>query len=89
MRIACHYAQHESGRLSWPDFLRKAGHEADAHGGKWACEDFYHLLNAHQAAQGGKQVEGTQKEGVLFAFRGEIREAKRIYTTVTKALPWQ
>lgn len=58
--VAALYLRYERRELSWATFLRMAGDEADANGGKHACEFFYMLLNEYEFVEFAISAEAEQ-----------------------------
>jgi hypothetical protein len=67
--VACLCLRYERRELSWATFLELAGNQADASGGKHACEFFDGLLNQYKESRFAEAVEHQQRERVFPDYR--------------------
>jgi hypothetical protein len=59
--VAAVYLRYERRELSWATFLRMAGDESNANGGRRECEYFYETLNAYEASDFAESLERDQR----------------------------
>ena len=64
-QLGCLWLRHESGELSWADFLERAGLHLDGSMASWECETPYFFLDRHRSAGFSEASEEETKREFL------------------------
>lgn len=78
------YLCYERRGLSWATFLREAGEEADANGGKHECEYFYEYLTDYEDHEFDPTLEAQQRAAVSADYHELIGSVRRTYETLRR-----
>jgi hypothetical protein len=77
--VASLYLRYERRAISWATFLEAAGRQADANGGRHACEYFYEFLNRYEECDFSEALEVRQRDEIAADYHGLIASVRRVY----------
>ncbi len=68
--ICCNYIRYKKDELSWPMFLQTSGEYSDAFQSRWACEEYYRLLDELSNSEFNTKVQ----ENIFFKVHSDVIE---------------